>query len=195
MSRAPGEVIGNAGIGLTGDISWAANAGVAEHGRRMELRTAQILNELALRPGGPTVLHDLRIPIPGFKANIDHVIVSGSTVTILDTKGWKPGFYWTFGGKTRRGTERFLPAEKKTLPTAFTALTRFFDDRGISVQLATPTLIIWPSSDRAALNLWFLRSPGARAISGARFQRNPGAVGGRRSARPNITQALATLIN
>ncbi|OOP59265.1 hypothetical protein BMF89_21285 [Arthrobacter sp. SRS-W-1-2016] len=39
------------------------------------------------------VLHDLRIPLPGFKANIDHAIVSGKSVLLIDSKMWKPGFY------------------------------------------------------------------------------------------------------
>ena len=36
------------------------------------------------------VLHDLRIPIPGFKANIDHAVVSGRSVLLIDSKMWKP---------------------------------------------------------------------------------------------------------
>ena len=68
-------------------------------GRRAELRTAQVLDRLASQPGGPTVLHDLAIPIPNISANIDHVVVSGRRVLIVDSKGWRPARY-------RRG--RFL---------------------------------------------------------------------------------------
>ncbi len=37
--------------------------------------------------------------MPGFKANVDHTIVSGKSVLLIDSKIWKPGFY----GSPQRG--------------------------------------------------------------------------------------------
>ncbi|PPF24261.1 hypothetical protein C5C45_00525 [Rathayibacter rathayi] len=191
---APGQILGRAGASLT-DASWAANARVAKVGQRGEERTARILNALALRPGGPTVIHDLRIPIPGFSANIDHVVISGVSVTILDTKVWAPGFYWTFGGVTRRGLELFAPADKRTIPAAVSALTRHLERDAPHARLGAPALIIWPSNDRTAQRLWFLRSLGARAVSGTAFERSVTRIVGSRPADPHVVAALVPLIN
>ncbi|MWV32480.1 nuclease-related domain-containing protein [Rathayibacter iranicus] len=191
---APGQILGRTGASLT-NASWAANASVAKVGQRGEERTARILNALALRPGGPTVIHDLRIPLPSFTANIDHVVISGRTVTILDTKVWAPGFYWTFDGVTRRGLELFAPADKRTVPAAVSALNRHLERDAPRARLGAPTLIIWPSNDRTAQRLWFLRSPGARAVSGPAFERSVTRIVGSRPADPHVVTALVPLIN
>src|SRR5690606_3467832 len=115
----PGRVVGRAGFGLAvGDVSWAANDQVAAVGAAGEERTAIELGRIAARPGGPTVLHDLAIPIPGFTANIDHALVFGHRVVLIDTKKWKPGFYWTVAGRTRRGLEAVPHADRKTMVMA-----------------------------------------------------------------------------
>ena len=64
------------------------------------------LNEKA-RAFDVAVLHDLRNPNPRYGgANIDEVVCWADDrhvthVQILDTKAWKPGLYWTFGGKNK----------------------------------------------------------------------------------------------
>lgn len=72
MSRPtiPGQVIGKAAGSLTNSKSWLDNVGTAKVGAVGERATAAVLNRLALSLGGPSVIHDLRIPIPGVKANI-----------------------------------------------------------------------------------------------------------------------------
>ena len=143
MSRPfiPGQVVGKAGASLEG-ASWAQNQSVAKIGQEAERRTAKILNQLPA--AGISVLHDLRIPIPGFTANIDHVLVYGHNVIILDSKHWAGGSYWTAGGKTRRGLKEFSPADKKTLPMAQKSIDRFLNSRGIAANVLTPGLVIWP---------------------------------------------------
>lgn len=169
-----GVVYGTAGGGLTGDVSWAANADVAAIGRQGELKTAALLDPYAAAEGGPSVLHDLRIPIPGFSANIDHVVVVGRTVHLIDSKVWAPGFYFTFGGKTRRhtrgkGLARFEPADKKTMVMAREAVERHLRSRGVTAQVVVPTLLVWPSNNRAPLRKALLRVPGARVLTPAQF--------------------------
>lgn len=116
-SERHGRAIAAPGAGLAGSPLWAANASIARIGRQGELRTAALIDAAARRYGF-TVLHDLRVPIPGFSANADHIVVSGRQVLLLDTKVWRPGFYWTFDGASFRGFSRFAPADKKTMKLA-----------------------------------------------------------------------------
>ncbi|WP_454698237.1 nuclease-related domain-containing protein [Arthrobacter humicola] len=66
---------GRAATGLQ-DSSWAVNKNVARIGTKGEQKTEALLNGFGKKAA---VLHDLRIPIPGFKASVDHAIVSGKT--------------------------------------------------------------------------------------------------------------------
>ena len=94
-------IFGRAATGLQ-DSSWAVNENVAKIGAKGEQKTEALLNGFGKKAA---VLHDLRIPIPGFKANIDHAIVSGKSVLLIDSNMWKPGFYWSTLGY-RRGWEK-----------------------------------------------------------------------------------------
>jgi hypothetical protein len=190
------RILGVPGGGLN-NATWAANADVAKIGQKGEQQTAVLLDIFAGPEHGVTVLHDLRIPIPKFSANIDHVVVSGNTVHIIDTKVWKPAFYWTIGGKSRRGTERFQASEKKTMEMAYDALTRHLAAKGLtSVRFATPVLAIWPSSTKKNLNVRWLKVPGARAMSADAFRSHAQVNFARRGepANPLIVMALAELL-
>jgi len=189
-----GRVLGNPGGGLD-NAAWAKNAAVARVGKAGEVRTAVILDAIAQRTGGPTVMHDLLIPIPGISANIDHLVISGRTVTIIDAKVWKPGFYWTFAGRTYRGWSRFTPAEKKTMPMALDALTRFLARHHVAAQLPTPLIVVWPSSQANPMSLWGIASHGARVIAGDRFARAARRLVGSKPADPNVVAVLAPLVN
>lgn len=189
-----GAVYGTAGGGLS-NASWAANADVARIGQDGEVRTAELLDDLAHRQGGPTVLHDLRVPIPGFKANVDHVIVAGKDVHVIDSKVWKPGFYWTVGGVTRRGWDRFPPADKRTMVAAFDSFTHFLVKRAPGAVIHRPVLVVWPSNSRSVLRTWFLSVPGADVVNAARL---PAMLRSRsllRAGDPAVVNALRTLVN
>lgn len=190
----PGQVLGRPGGGLD-TATWAKNDAVARVGKSGEVRTAAILDALAAKPGGPTVLHDLRIPIPGFTANIDHVVVSGHTVYLLDAKVWKPGFYWTARGRTRRGLSRFPPAEKKTMPMAQRAVTGYLERHRVVAEIAHPLLVVWPSSGRSPMHLWAMVSPGAGVVTGARFAAKAHRFVGAKPADPAVVAILAQLVN
>lgn len=192
VSHLPGRSYGRAGGSLGGSASWAANADVAAVGRGGEVRTGQVLDAVAHRPGGPTVLHDLRIPISGINANIDHALVSGRTVYLIDTKVWRPAFYWTLGGQTRRGLERFRPAEKKTMQLAYNGIAAYLKNQRAVV--ATPVVVIWPSSRRGTLRTWALSIPGARPMIGPRFERWVAARARSRPADPAVVHALHQLL-
>jgi hypothetical protein len=193
MGAVQGQVLGTVGGSLQNSTGWAQNKGTAQAGTRGEVATAKALDSLARTVGGPTVLHDLRIPIPGISANIDHIVVSGRRVLILDSKTWKPGIYWTLFGLTFRGRERFAAADKKTMLMAREAITKMLAQAGVRATVAKPLLVIWPSTARATLRLAFLRSPGAGAVSGDQFVRAlPTIVGG--NADPKVVAALLPLV-
>ncbi|WIB65691.1 nuclease-related domain-containing protein [Curtobacterium sp. MCBD17_040] len=175
--------------------SWLADQGTAKVGAKGEQRTGQLLNALATTGDGPTVLHDLRIPIPGVKANIDHIVVSGSQVTIVDSKVWKPGFYWTLFGATRRGLELFPPADKQTMPMAVDAVRTYLRKQNLRGSVATPLLVVWSSQkSKPTSSLTFLHSPGARAVNGSVFAAAPARYVGGKPADEQIVRALAQLL-
>ncbi|WP_162458264.1 nuclease-related domain-containing protein [Pseudactinotalea terrae] len=189
--RRPGQVIGRPGGGLeAGRNQWAANADVARQGHAGELRTAAVLDPIARTPGGPTVLHDLTIP--GSRANIDHALVRGSDVLLIDSKQWKPGRYWTLPGLgTFRGRERFSYADKATMAMAVDKVRTHLEANGVQARVLTPLVVIWPSSKRGTVRTLFLRIPCARVIAGDSLAR---AVGTGRAADPQVVAALAKLL-
>jgi hypothetical protein len=186
-------VLGSAGGGLV-DAAWAANADVAKIGRAGELRTAAVLDPLT-GLNGAAVLHDLQIPIPGFKANIDHVFVSGNTVLIIDTKVWRAGFFWSFGGRAYRGMRRFTSAEKKTMSMARDRLAGYLRERGLQADLLTPVVAVWPSKDGASSTFWAMNYPGAKVIPAADLEKRVQRVRRNGPANAILVSTLSQLLN
>ncbi|WP_427019367.1 nuclease-related domain-containing protein (plasmid) [Pseudarthrobacter sp. P1] len=151
-------VYGRAATGLQ-DSSWAVNETVARIGAKGEQKTEALLNGFALKAA---VLHDLRVPLPGFKANIDHVIVSGKNVLILDTKVWKPGFYSSVFGY-RRGWAKADHVGKDQ-----SYVSRSMDSflAGTGARIGLPRLVVWSSRDGQSLSTWALKVPGASIVHG-----------------------------
>jgi hypothetical protein len=190
-----GRVLGQAARSLNHSEAWLTDQSTAKVGAKGEQRTGRILNAVATATDGPTVLHDLRIPLPGVNANIDHIVVSGKRVTILDSKVWKPGFYWTLFGATRRGLERFAPADKQTMRMAREAVTAHLQKQGLRATVRTPLLVVWSSQKRRPTSsLMLLRSPGADAVNGSTFEHNVAHFTGSKPADDAIVSALAQLL-
>lgn len=166
-----GAIYGKPGGSLK-DASWlsAGNQGAAKVGAAGEVRTAAILDRYA-KDGSVTILHDLKVPSAKYKANIDHIVVSGNRVFPIDAKVWKPGWYWTFNGQTRRGFERFTPAEKQTMAVIERTLTSMFEAAGVDAVVEYPWLLVWPSSKRGKLTTWALKVPGANVYPGDKIER------------------------
>lgn len=189
-----GQVIGRAATGLSGGtVAWAANAGVVKAGAAGERKTAAVLDQLA-RGGKLTVLHDVRIPITGWTANIDHVVVSGRAVLLIDSKAWKPGFYWTLAGTTRRGWSRFPAAQKKTVAMARDHIGSYLAGRGVKHSMRRPLVVVWPTSSRATTSLALLRFPGGKAILGEALLGAVRSAVGDDVADPAIVAALTPLV-
>lgn len=190
-----GQVIGTAGGGLAAPQQWAANAEVQRVGRAAEENTGRVLVKLAER--GATVLHDLRIPIPGIHANIDHVVVAGRRVWLIDSKAWAPGWYWTVGGKTRRGLTLVPHADKKTIPMAMDATRRYLTERvGGRFSLGVPILAVWPTRTDQRSNYFFYRPAGKPVVVfGENLERVLSRGVPKRPADPQIVSVLANLVN
>lgn len=173
----------------------------ARIGRAGELATARVLGGWAARPAGPTVLHDLGIPLPGVRANIDHVVVSGRRVQILDSKVWRAGLYWTVPGwlpghgRSFRGWSRFSRVAGRAPQMAVSGLQRLFVARlGVAVvEMAPPMLVVWPYQHEAKVRVGLLSPPdGVRVTAGRRLGRFRAGLSG--SADPNVVAVLATLL-
>lgn len=204
----PGQVIGRPGRSLDNADSWAsASKGAQKAGQVAEERTGEEITGLTQR--GPSILHDLRIPIPGFNSNIDHVVVYGRTVLILDSKSWAPGVYWTWRGKTRRGfavlpeTPDAVPrtliglhvphCDKQTLPMARDAVRRYLSSRGIDANVPDPMLVVW--SSKKSNFLLYRPKGGSKVVAGERIgawlrRRTP-----QKNASGDLLVALAELAN
>ncbi len=169
----------------------------AEVGRSGEVRTAEVLDPFCRR-FGPTVLHDLAVPIAGLEINIDHIVVSANRVWIIDTKSWKPGIIWTFRGRTRRGLHRFPAAETRTPEIAAKAISGYLASHRVTHDMRTPILVIWSSSrgkppSRVMSTRWY-RPAGALAVPGPAFARSLRRRLGILPADPKIVRALSELV-
>lgn len=189
-SSDKGRSFGTAGRSVNdAGTAWAGSA-VAKVGAAGEVRTATEMDRHL--PAGVVVLNDLSIPITGFKANIDHIVVSGKQVTIVDSKAWAGGFYWTRGSKTYRGLSRFEPAEKQTMVMASRSISAYLSKNGLEPDMATPVVVVWPTSSR--LSLWAARFPGADLLRGDRLRRACKSTFGDEPADPGVVQALIKLL-
>lgn len=179
-------VYGKAGTGLQ-DTSWAVNADVARAGAVAEERMQGLLDSFRQQAA---VFHDLRIPIKGFRANIDHVIVSGRHVLVIDTKNWQPGFYWSLGGVNRRGLTRVKHTEKDQAWVQ-RALTSFLAGTGATVH--TPLVAVFPSRAGRA-NTTFMRVPGATVVPAETITHRVERFIGVKPSDDAITRKLTTLV-
>ena len=202
-----GESFGNAGGSLDNFHTWGKgqDQSAADIGKTGEIKTAAILDKLANRAGGPTVLHDLNIPLPRITANIDHALVSGRNVLLIDAKVWKPGIYWTFRGVNRRGFEKIPHTQKQTMKMASDAITGYLRNNGVNATILHPILVVWPSSRKAKLHLRFLKVPGASVVHSDNMSSRKGVLGGLNrtklkpwasdTANPDVVAALVKLLN
>lgn len=186
-----GRIYGVAGGSLTsGDTSYAKNQRVVEIGAKAERETAAALEPLARR-NGLVVMHDLDVPGGGISANIDHVVIAGRHVLPIDSKAWKPGFYWTLSGHTHRGLSSFKPADKKTQLMIADRLEKYLGDDGIVLM---PVLAVWSSSSKGEPTLFLARTPGGRIVHGKSIRRVALKALGTRTPDPRLVERMASLV-
>lgn len=187
------NVIGSPGSSLS-DLTGRATQSQIAAGRDGEIKTAQALAKFC-RGSGPTVLHDLSMPMSGISANIDHIVVSGRTVRIIDSKLWRSGTYWTIFGHTLCGFTPVPHADKQTMEMASSSIEKYLTSRvGGRVDVRRPLIMIWPSTKRKALRVALYRPVGARAATSARVIRQHRRYLGSQPANPEIVSALVRLL-
>lgn len=204
---------GNAGGSLS-NAGWASSAGAAAAGQAGERATAHLLSR---QPDNRVVMHDLRMPIPGLNLNIDHVVIAGRTVALIDSKCWKPGFYLTLGGRTFRGrhtashvdkqtmvmavsdevADHERPAashvDKQTMVMARESIGAYLTRRGCAAELPA-VVAVWPSNQHKLLRLWAARMPGADLIQATKLPRWLDRHLPNKPADPEIVAAMAGLV-
>lgn len=198
-------VYGTPGGSLTGGSSFTGNEAADRVGAAGEQRIGARLNQLAVKYP-VAVMHDL--DIPGSQANVDHLVVHGDRVLIMDSKVWKPMRCTSRGNRAYRGGPGFPLslitrgepcdfAVKHTMEMAADRLTRYLEQNRALFTLDMPLLIVCPSSQKKAgeLNLRRLRVPGADVLpEGKALARIEKTIRGSRAFSGELAGFLARLV-
>jgi len=151
-------VLGNPGGSLLTESLQSQFGGTASVGAKGEVLTARLLEATFAGDPDVAIFHDLRIPArPGedMRANVDHVVLKGNRLLILDTKQWKPGFYWGLK-RCYRGFRRFKPGDARTVPMAVDRYQEALQGTRVTVR---GHLIIWPSTPTGRIDTWAWAGP------------------------------------
>jgi hypothetical protein len=159
-------------------------------GRPGEVATATVLRQFEAVHPEVAVFNSLQVPSRTMTADIDHVVVAGNRVWLLDSKRWKPGFYWTCGSWHMRGLRKVPHAGRETMGIAARAVKGYL---GPGAVVETPIVIVWPSRAKPLL-LWAWRSPVGKGMTGKRFAASVGEIFRPAPADPTIVQALRRLV-
>lgn len=130
--------------------SSAANARVGADGEKV---LARLLNAHAEHA---EIFHDLRVP--GSRVNVDHAVLSGNTLLLIDTKVWKAGTY--FGGGKYLFSDFFRHQKtSQGVAMAHKAWSRTLAPLGVNV--LTPSVVVLTGSQKNAATK-AARRPGAK---------------------------------
>ena len=141
----PGSIFGTPGGSLDSrSETWASSKGAANYGQLGEVHLGEALNDLIKRSKGAAVFHDVDDPRGG-KVNIDHLLVAGSKMLVLDAKVWAPGFYYTISGQTYRGLfKRFSSGDAEKFESMLAIVDELIDRS--RADLAGTLVVTMPSS-------------------------------------------------
>lgn len=161
------SIYGTGGASAAKGGTWAKNEAVSKIGAAGERKVAKALEPYFSAPTSAALFHDLSVP--GRDANIDHLIVSGKDVLLVDTKVWAPGFYFTIfsrtfrwgKGKNRPRFKRLKHADKKTYLMLRADLEKYLGSLGARV--VTPAVVVLCNSGEANVRLY--KPLGARAYT------------------------------
>jgi len=176
-------------------------------GLKGEVRTASVLRAIqsARTPSQCfTVVHDIMLPSSKYTANIDHLVIAGNSVIIIDSKVWSPGYYVTVGGKTwvyrpkkvrssqAKTLEHFKPGDKQTIPMLVDVMGEYL---GSSAKLIHPVMVVWSPRENARPKLALYRpGHGVEVVSGSRSSHHLNAVIPRQTANPHILSRVLELL-
>ena len=154
-----------------------------------ELATAAVLHDFEACHPEVAVLHSLRLPDPKTHTDIDHVVVAGRRVWLIDSKCWKPGTldFWPaplsqpHAGASRQQADDGLGAK---------AIQAYL---GRTAPVETPLIVVCPSSRARTTRLGLWRPAGARSMTGQRFAARVRRIVKQAPADPGLVAALARL--
>jgi len=183
----PGMIYGTPGRSLDGRFQ--AKAGALAAGGAGELATADVLGQFEAAHHELAVLHSLRVPAQKMHADIDHVVVAGRRVWLLDSKCWAPGFYWSIGALSMRALHTAPYAKRRTMLATARVVQGYL---GALASVEPPIVVVWPSSDN--ISVWTWRPLDAKPITGNRLAAVAGRIIKPAPANPEVVEALAQLV-
>ncbi len=173
------------------DGRFPAKAGALTVGRSGELATAAVLTSFEAAHPEVAILHSLRLPARKMRTDIDHVVVAGRRVWIIDSKCWAPGFYWSWLGLAWRGLRPAPHARRRTMAATARVLQGYL---GTSAVVQTPVVVVWPSSEARRLSVWAWRPLDAKPLTGRRFAAVVNLIVPPAPADPKVVASLRELL-
>lgn len=174
-----------------------------------EKLTAEILNGFAHRAA---IFHDLAVPHERLTINIDHAVLTGNRLLLIDSKLWKAGRHWSLGSWYFRGTERQKPPSQ-AVAIAHETFSRTLADL---VRVEKPLVVLWSGAqagsrrtvnqhgqtlgvamhpERTARPFIHYSYPGATTITGNQLHTRVNRFITRKAPDPVIVQGLIGLLN
>lgn len=176
-------------LGTPGGSVESLGTEAAAVGREGEQLTGAELSEIA-HSSERVVMHDLNIPARGLKANIDHVVIGGSTVLIIDSKVWKRGIYWTLGGASYRGLSAQPHLDKATMRMIQEKVGDFIP----GALIRRPLIAVRTRSGQGSINTLLLKVPGADVVQASSLPRRIAALVPDAPPDPEIASKLERLV-
>lgn len=179
-----GYVLGTPGGSVT-DLGTDA----AAIGRDGEEMIGQEISQIAYS-SERVVLHDLDVPARGMKANIDHLVLGGDVVLIVDSKVWRKGFYWTIGGNSYRGLTAQPHLDKPTLRVIQEKVADFLP----GLLIRRPLIAVRTRTGEGHVHTGLLKVPGADVVSASSLARRVESLVPNAPPNPEAAAKLARLV-
>ncbi|MBW3068958.1 NERD domain-containing protein [Actinomyces sp. 594] len=183
MSRGGGFSVGQPGEQL--GAFEGQGAGARRAGAEAERATAALLDQVVER--GYVVFHSLAVA--GGRADVDHLLVGSRGAVVIDSKGWRPGWYAkAFGRAWRTGGPvwRFTPGESTSMSRSVEQL------RAAGVPVVGAVVAVWPAGGVGRVHTALMGYAGADAVLPARRAvRKAARLAGRGGAAPAVVRAVS----
>ena len=175
-------------FGVAGGSVEELGTDAAKAGRAGEESTGRVLDRIAVE-SQRDVWHDLDVPARGIAANIDHIVTGGTVVLIVDSKRWRPGFYWTLENTSYRWLSKMEHADRRTMSMIQQRISAH-----IPRALVRRPLVSIEASRPGTMSVRFLHVPGADVIRASTLPRRVRALVPDEPTDPDLVAALYPLL-
>jgi hypothetical protein len=200
-----GQIYGKAGKSLAKgqNHDFAASGEVARLGFLGEQMVGGILNSAMEGRPNVHVFHDVNIPLQnsGYNANIDHILLIGNCLYLIDAKRWSAGFYFRLGRfclrKSNSGKFQLFPSgAKKTMCLARDKMTLYLQQIGTVYHIKKSYLVLCAPKDTGKFNLSLYKPYGATAITSQDFRQilERDEFKSNSPSNPKLVEALKRLV-